>query len=145
MSSITNKLVFWGLWPGKTQTNLLSYIRLRESWSSRYRTVGCCTIFAVNNKDAWPGPLGQSDVPSDWYSGRGFDPWSGHISFVEICSWNNFYSHPLPTADSCRVVVSYWWKYVHSALVNCLGSLLRNSVDRLTDWLDMTLILLNRQ
>ena len=32
-----------------------------------------------------PRPPGQSDAPSDWYSGgRGFDPRSGHISFVEI-------------------------------------------------------------
>ena len=32
-----------------------------------------------------PGPLGQSYAPSDWYSGgRGFDPRSGHICFVEI-------------------------------------------------------------
>ena len=33
------------------------------------------------------GPLGQSDVPSDWYSGgSGLDPQVGHISFVEIRS-----------------------------------------------------------
>ena len=31
------------------------------------------------------GPLGQSEEPSDWYSGgRIFDPRSGHIPFVEI-------------------------------------------------------------
>ena len=46
---------------------------------------------------------------------------------------NNFYSHSLPTADSSRAVVSYWRKYGHLVLVNCLGSLPRNSVDRLTD------------
>ena len=29
-----------------------------------------------------PVLLGQSDSPSDWYSGGcGFDPWSGHIIF----------------------------------------------------------------
>ena len=32
-----------------------------------------------------PDPLGQSVAPSNWYSGdRGFDPWSGYMSFVEI-------------------------------------------------------------
>ena len=31
--------------------------------------------------------LGQSDAPSDWYSGgHGFDPRSSHISFVQIWS-----------------------------------------------------------
>ena len=38
---------------------------------------------------------------------------------------------------------SYWLKYEHLVLVNRLGSLPRNSVDRLTDRLDMTLIVLN--
>ena len=38
-------------------------------------------------------------------------------------------------------VVSYWRKYVHEVLVNCLGglSLPRKSVVRLTDHPDMTL------
>ena len=50
----------------------------------------------------------------------------------------------LSTADSRSTVVSYWRKYVHLALVNNLGSLSqpRNSVSRLTDWLDMPLIVL---
>ena len=40
-----------------------------------------------------------------------------------------------PTADSRRIVVSYWRKYVHLGLVNRLGglSLLRISMARLTD------------
>ena len=51
-------------------------------------------------KNTMAGPIGPSDVPIDWYSGdRGFHPWSGYISFLEIWSWNNFYSHSLPTAD----------------------------------------------
>ena len=46
-----------------------------------------------------------------------------------------------PSAFSRRVVVSYWRKYVHEVLVNCLGglSLPRKSVVRLTDRPDMTL------
>ena len=32
-----------------------------------------------------------------------------------------------------RAVVSYWRKNVHEVLINCLGGLPRNSVDRLTD------------
>ena len=50
-------------------------------------------------------------------------------SFVEIWSWNNFSSHSFPTADSSKAVV----KYRH---------LLQNSVARLTDWLNVTLIAL---
>ena len=38
-----------------------------------------------------------------------------------------------PSADSRMAVVSYWWKNVHKVLINCLGGLPRNSVDRLTD------------
>ena len=59
-----------------------------------------------------------------------------------ILSWRliNFYVHSPPSADSGRAVVSYWRKYVH----NCFGgtSLTRNSVSRLKDRLDMTLIVL---
>ena len=45
----------------------------------------------------------------------------------------NCYGHSLPTADSSRPVVNYWRKYGHLVLVNPLGSLPRNSVDRFTD------------
>ena len=46
-----------------------------------------------------------------------------------------------PSAESRRVVVSYWRKYVHEVLVYRLGglSLPRKSVVRLTDRPDMTL------
>ena len=46
-----------------------------------------------------------------------------------------------PFADSRKAVVSYWRKYVHEVLVNRLGglSLLRKSVDRLTDRPDMAI------
>ena len=80
------------------------------------------------------GLLGQLDGPSNWYSGGcWFDPRSGHISFIEIKSWNNFYGNSLPTADLSGVVVSYWQKYGHLVLVNHLGSLPRKSVYILTD------------
>ena len=44
-------------------------------------------------------------------------------------------------AVSRKAVVTYWRKYVHKVLVNCLGdlSLPRKSVVRLTDHPDMTL------
>ena len=45
-----------------------------------------------------------------------------------------------PSTDSRMADVTYWWKYVHEVLVNCLGGLrLRwKSVVRLTDHPDMT-------
>ena len=84
-----------------------------------------------------PGPLGQSN----WHSGGGgFDPRSGHISCVEIWSWNSLYCPSFTTADWRRAIISYWRKYRDLVLVNRLGSFPRNRVDRLTDQLDMTLI-----
>ena len=46
-----------------------------------------------------------------------------------------------PSNDSRMAVVSYWRKYGHLVLVNCLGaiSLSRNSAVRLTDRPDMTI------
>ena len=48
---------------------------------------------------------------------------------------------------SRRAVVSYWQKYVHEVLVNCLGglSLPRKSVVRLTECPDMTLDVYRRR
>ena len=69
-----------------------------------------------------PGPVTLLDESSDWCSGdRRFDPRIGDS---------------LPTADSRKA----WRKYGHLVLVNRLGSLPRNSVHRLTDQLDMILV-----
>ena len=35
-------------------------------------------------------------------------------------SWNIFYGHSLPSSDSRKAVVSFWWKSVHKILVNRL-------------------------
>ena len=57
--------------------------------------------------------------------------------------WYPVWQHTFvsPSAFSRRVVVSYWWKYVHEVLVNHLGGLRlpRKSVARLTDRPNMTL------
>ena len=63
--------------------------------------------------DRQPGPLGQSDAPTCIQEVLGLILRSGHISFVEIWSWNNFYGHFLPIADTSRAVVSYWQKCGH--------------------------------
>ena len=70
--------------------------------------------------------------------------WAQQNPFVEIgreiISMLIFYGHSLPSADSSRAVVSYRQKDGHLALVNCLGSLFRNSVVRLTERLDLTIV-----
>ena len=62
---------------------------------------------------------------------------SGPLTFFRWdWSWNHYYGHSFPSADSSRAVVNYWRKDVHLVLV----SLPRNSVVRLTDRLDMTIV-----
>ena len=63
------------------------------------------------------------------------------VSFIYPGSEIWQYTFIPPSAFSRRAVVSYWRKYVHEVLVNCLGglSLPRKSVVRLTDRPDMTL------
>ena len=57
----------------------------------------------------------------------GFHPHAQHHSFMEIGHEINFYGHSLPSTDSRNA------KECALVLVNCLGGLPRNSVDRLTD------------
>ena len=59
-------------------------------------------------------------VSNQYSEGCRFDLRSGRISFIEIWSWNIFYGHSVPTADSSWAVFSYWRKYEHFVLVNCL-------------------------
>ena len=68
----------------------------------------------------------------------------GHLtcksgSWVQYSVWPHTFVSP--SADSRGAVVSYWGKYVHEVLVNCLGglSLPRKSGVRLTDRPNMTL------
>ena len=62
-----------------------------------------------------------------------------HMSWVRYRVWPHTFVSP--SADSRGAVVSYWRKYVHEVLVNCLGglSLPRKSVGRLTDHPDLAL------
>ena len=147
------KTCLWDFWPGKTQTSCSTkeasksheianietkYIRLSRQHTTKVlirlrRCVGWSAplLFAYGITGfllTWlifQSPLGQTE--SDWYSGGHRAVPQVHISFVEIWSWNNFYSHSVPTADSSRTVVRYWQKYGYLVLVNRLGSLPRNS------------------
>ena len=86
-----------------------------------------------------PGPVAWSDAhpPGMRFTVRS----SGPTTFFRgDCSWNHFYGNSLPTADSSRAVVSYQRKDVHLVLVNSLVSLPRNSVDMLTDRLNIIVV-----
>ena len=71
---------------------------------------------------------------------HGFDPRVRQHSFFDI--GHEVISTAILSlqADSSRAVVSIWRKDVHSVLVNHLGSLPRKSVVRLTDCLNMTIV-----
>ena len=63
-----------------------------------------------------PASVAQLDAPSDWRpGGRGFNPLPRSATFFRgDWSWNIFYGHSLPSADSRRAVVSFWRKNVHN-------------------------------
>ena len=66
---------------------------------------------------------------------------SGPAAFVcRDGSRNHFYGHYLPTTDSSRAVVSYWRKDVHIILLLRSKSVQEKCGLKLTDCLDMTLV-----
>ena len=61
-----------------------------------------------------PGPVAQSDAyPPGIQMVADSILWSGKAFFSGDWSRNPFYNHSLPTTDSSRAIVSYWWKDVH--------------------------------
>ena len=78
--------------------------------------------FSSKVSPVW-APALPNDFPGDW-------------------SWNIFYDHSPSSAYSRRAIASWWLNYVLLVPPYGLGglSLPRNSVSRLTGWLDMTLI-----
>ena len=85
-----------------------------------------------------PGPvLGRMHVHLAW-DGRRFDPRVRQHSFLE--TGHEIISTAILSLPLIQVAVSYWQKDVYLVVVNRLGSLPRNSVVRLTDRLDMTIV-----
>ena len=60
-----------------------------------------------------PASVAQLDAPSDWRLG-GQPPPRSATFFRGDWSWNIFYGHSFPSADSRRAVVSFWQKNVHN-------------------------------
>ena len=72
--------------------------------------------------------------------GRRFEPRVRQHSFVETCHEIISIAISIHTVNSSREVVRYWRKDVHLVLAKCLGSISRKSIVRLTDRLDMTIV-----
>ena len=67
-------------------------------WQSRAGlggSVGCAVRMETRRSRVQPPPRSATFFRGDW-------------------SWNIFYGHSLPSADSRRAVVSFWWKNVHN-------------------------------
>ena len=109
-------------------------IDLRVHFLQRFRIFMYRSLFLCNNSDqTWLSNaltfIGRgSSIGSEfaWHaSGPEFDPHVRHILSWRLWSWKHFYGHSPSSADSRRVVVSYWRKNVHQVLVNFLGGLPR--------------------
>ena len=95
------------------------------------RSAAWTTLLLLNFFAGHGSSVGRA---SAWYAaGRGFHPHVRHTFLRESWSWKNFYDHYLPSLDTRRAVVRYWRnECALTILVNCLGGLPGNSVDRLT-------------
>ena len=98
--------------PHHAQTCLQAYEDSKDPDQTLHPVIRLCI------QSVWSGPasVAQLDAPSDWRpGGRGFKtpPRSATFSRGDW-SWNIFYGHSLPSADSRRAVVSFWWKNVHN-------------------------------
>ena len=58
-------------------------------------SVGCAVRLETRRSWVQPPPRSATFFRGDW-------------------SWNIFYGHSLPSADTRRAVVSFWWKNVHN-------------------------------
>ena len=77
-------------------------------------SVGCAVRLETRRSRVQPPPRSATFFRGDW-------------------SWNIFYGHSLPSADSRRAVVSFWRKNVHNTGSHIRG-LCRLEVNRLEDY-----------
>ena len=87
----------------KTFRNYTDEVSVAKKGTSTYLTqnaglggsVGCAVRLETRRSRVQPPPRSATFFRGDW-------------------SWNIFYGHSLPSADSRRAVVSFWWKNVHN-------------------------------
>ena len=83
--------------------------------SSHVFAVHMCLLFTwLNNLDSQPRWLSWMRVRLETRRSRVRPPPRLATFFREDWSGNIFYGHSLPSADSRRAVVSFWWKNVHN-------------------------------
>ena len=128
--STRRKITYYSLWKHKTM-----YAYQQRHISSRYKICFCCSIkqrMAVRRSILAHDkilPTAVYDKHTTMYGCQQSRPrWLSWLrvrlmirrsrvqppqGFVEIWSWNIFYGHSLPSADSRRAVVRFWRKNVH--------------------------------
>ena len=68
---------------------------MSSKWAGLCGSVGCAVRLETRRSRVQPQPRSATFFRGDW-------------------SWNIFYGHSLPSADSRRAVVSFWRKNVHN-------------------------------
>ena len=85
---LSNYLTVWELWPAQD-------LQRHQSEAGPGGSVGCAVRLETRRSRVQPPPRSATFFHGDW-------------------SWNVFYGHSLPSADSRRAVVSFWRKNVHN-------------------------------
>ena len=120
------------IWGGAKVSSIAIELLLRYQKCKFCNSAAWTTLLLLNFFAGRGCSVGRA---SAWYAaGRGFHPHVRHTLLEGEWSWNNFYDHYLPSADSrkgsCQLLAK---EFALTILVNCLGGLPGNSVDRLTD------------
>ena len=95
------KCAQWRFWSNHTNAQAdqnLHWAHMSEgtvSGAGLSGSAGCAVWLETMRSRVQPPPRSATFFHGDW-------------------SWNIFYSHSLPSADSRRAVVSFWWKNVHN-------------------------------
>ena len=130
LSATVKKRTFWHVRRTKTQISLrmravwsessLSAWRNFHPWQSKMRPGRFWSDFAnaqadLNLRWTFMSEVAQLDArPTGDQEVAGSTPPRSTTFFRGDWSWNIFYGHSLPSADSRRAVVSFWRKNVHN-------------------------------
>ena len=86
---------FLGILRVKEDSGFIVWKRLNIVFVSLGGSVGCTFRLETRRSRVQPRPRSATFFRGDW-------------------SWNIFYGHSLPSADTRRAVVSFWWKNMHN-------------------------------
>ena len=118
VKSNKKSLIFiWCLWWLCPKSAKAFNVNETEYWFSAInRLIGfadlCILCVILPNM---PASVAQLDAPSDWRQEVAGSTLPRSATFFSgDWSWNIFYGHSLPSADSRKAVVSFWRKKVHN-------------------------------